>query len=384
MKNPAGLYLHIPFCESKCAYCDFYSQATSKVAYKAAHKELLQHYVDALCREIADSQDFLPQPAQIATLYFGGGTPSLLQAAHFEQIFQVLSQHFDLSQCQEITLEANPDDLSDAYLESLRHLPFNRLSIGIQSFQDEELAFIGRRHNAQEAIAAVQAARKAGFDNISIDLMMGLPKQNLASLSQNIEQAIALQSEHISAYFLSLEPEVPLSKSLQEGRWQECDENTAEAMYQVLCDQLRAAGYEHYEISNFAKAGRRSQHNASYWQGRPYLGFGPSAHSYNGRIRRWNGAHLSAYIQGDYQREEEVLSLNDAYNDFILTRLRTSEGIHLQELRSTFGQNLYEDCLRQAKIFMNSGDVLIEDECLRIAPPAYFVSDNIIRELFVV
>lgn len=377
MENLAGLYLHIPFCRRKCAYCDFYSKA---------QPQLIKPYVDALCREMEAHKDYIDecQANSLRSIYFGGGTPSLLQASEFQQIFQTIEKHFDLSRCEEITLEANPDDLSEAYLASLRDLPFNRLSIGIQSFNDRELAFIKRRHNAQEAIAAVQRAQAAGFRNISIDLMASLPFQTLESFADSIAQAIALKPQHISAYLLGLEPDVPLSKSLAAGLWKECDEETSIAMYDMLCQQLTAAGYEHYEISNFALPGHRSRHNSAYWSGLPYLGLGPSAHSYNGRTRRWNAADLKAYIAGEQDYEEEHLSLNDRFNDLILTRLRTCEGLNLNQLEEMFGKTWKDDCLKNAKPFIEIGQMQQKDEQLRILPSAYALSDNIIRELLVV
>ena len=377
MENLAGLYLHIPFCRRKCAYCDLYSKAQPK---------LIKPYVDALCREMETHKDYLDecQPYRLRSIYFGGGTPSLLQASDFQQIFQTIEKHFNLSRCEEITLEANPDDLSETYLASLRDLPFNRLSIGIQSFNDRELAFIKRRHNAQEAIAAVKRAQDAGFRNISIDLMASLPFQTLESFADSVAQAIALKPQHISAYLLGLEPEVPLSKSLAAGLWKECDEETSIAMYDMLCQQLTAAGYEHYEISNFALPGHRSRHNSAYWSGLPYLGLGPSAHSYNGRTRRWNIADLKAYIAGEQDYEEEILSLNDRFNDLILTRLRTCEGLDLIQLEEMFGKTWKDNCLKNAKPFLENGQMQQKDDWLRILPSAYALSDNIIRELLVV
>ncbi len=379
-----GLYIHVPFCQRKCGYCDFYSRSL------AAHPELKQAYLDALLRELDETVSFLGCAAarpetvarHLATVYFGGGTPSLLAAKDFQRIFDGIACHYPLDKAEEITLEANPDDLSDSYLESLRALPFNRLSIGIQSFNDGELAFIGRRHDAQTARRAVQGAQAAGFDNISIDLMFGLPHQSLDSFEASIDQALALGVQHISAYMLTLEPEVPLAKSLARGRWTACDDDLAATMYALLVYKLQAAGYEHYEISNFALPGRRSQHNSSYWNGRPYLGLGPSAHSYDGGCRRrWNAADIRSYVQGNFQREEELLRPQDMFNDYLLTRLRTSEGIDLDDLQHRFGQQTKDYCLEQARVFIGQGQLIHEKSSLRLAPEAYFVSDGIIRDL---
>lgn len=376
-EKAAGIYIHVPFCQRKCAYCDFYSRA---------EKLYIDPYIDALCQEIAESKSYVEHaaPYYIATIYFGGGTPSLLQATQFQRIFDTLAQHYDLSRAKEITLEANPDDLTASYLQGLRSLPFNRLSIGIQSFQDTELAFIHRRHDAQTAIAAVQNARQAGFDNISIDLMFGLPGQSKESFAESIRQAIDLKPEHLSAYMLGLEPEVPLAKSLEAGLWQACDDETAAEMYQYLSEQLQMVGYEHYEISNFALPGRRSQHNSSYWKGLPYLGLGPSAHSYNRESRRWNDADLHTYIKGKFSREEEILSHDDKYNDYLLTRLRTCEGIAAEDFMQHFGRGAWQQLLQESSLFIAQKLLISTENQLRLAPSAYFVSDNIIRELLVV
>lgn len=373
-EKAAGLYIHIPFCQRKCAYCDFYSRA---------EKHLIEPYVTALCQEIAESTSYLDAaaPYYIATIYFGGGTPSLLSDKHFQRIFDCLAQHYDLSLVEEITLEANPDDLTAAYLQSLKSLPFNRLSIGIQSFINQELTFIHRRHDAQTAIQAVKHAREAGFDNISIDLMFGLPLQTMESFAESIRQAIALKAEHISAYMLGLEPDVPLAKSLEAGLWQACDDETAADMYQYLSEQLQTAGYEHYEISNFALPGRRSRHNSSYWKGLPYVGLGPSAHAYNILGRRWNASDLHTYIQGNFVREEEILSAEDNYNDYLLTRLRTREGIAMEDFIARFGQKKWQELLQESALFIEQKQLIERDGRLQLAPSAYFVSDNIIREL---
>ena len=373
-EKAAGLYIHVPFCQRKCAYCDFYSRA---------EKQLIAPYIAALCQEIAESSNYLDAaaPYYIATIYFGGGTPSQLSAEHFQKIFDCLAQHYDLSRVEEITLEANPDDLSADYLQSLKSLPFNRLSIGIQSFNNQELTFIHRRHDAQTAIRAVKEARKAGFNNISIDLMFGLPLQTMESFAESIQQAIALKAEHISAYMLGLEPDVPLAKSLEAGLWQACDDETAADMYQYLSEQLQAAGYEHYEISNFALPGRRSRHNSSYWKGLPYVGLGPSAHAYNLIGRRWNASNLHTYIKGNFVREEEILSDEDNYNDYLLTRLRTREGIAKHDFIARFGQEKWQHLQQETTLFIEQKQLISTGTQLQIAPSAYFVSDNIIREL---
>lgn len=376
MPGNFGLYIHVPFCKSKCAYCDFYSLCgTSDKAV----------FLDCLSRESAYEKQYI-NGNQPSTIYFGGGTPSLLSAGDYKLLFEGISKEYDLSHCTEITLEANPDDLSPAYLNSFSGLPFNRISMGIQSFRDKELRALGRRHDARQAIEAVSRCREVGLTNISIDLMFGIPEQNELSLQSNIEQALKLEVPHISVYMLSLEPGSRLYKDWQQGSFTEISDEQAEKSYFLISDQLKQAGYDHYEISNFARPGFRAIHNASYWSGRPYLGLGPSAHSFNGRTRRWNPASLKDYIQGiqnrNLVREEENLDLYTRYNEFIMTRLRTSEGFSTEELRALYGPDLYNYCLEQAGPLLAGGILENTDGRLKLACRAYFVSDSVVRALF--
>lgn len=374
--DTSGLYIHIPFCRRKCAYCDFYSRAFGD------HGD---EYVTALLAEMDESRRFLTSKPEgrprLTTVYFGGGTPSLLSAAQLARIFEHITQSFTLLPEAEITLEANPDDLKEDYLEALGSLPVNRLSIGIQSFIDSELAFIGRRHTAQQAIDAVRRCKEHGYDNLSIDLMMALPGQTLESFDQSLSQALDLGVQHISAYLLSLEPGVPLHRSLRQGRWQEAGEELSTAMYRRLHERLTAAGYEHYEVSNFARPGFRSRHNSAYWQGRPYLGLGPSAHSFDGHGRRWNVPDLAAYLRHDFQREYDNPNPEERYNELVMTRLRCLEGICLEQLHQSFGQDLYDTCLASAQKWIKAGNMHLEGGRLVIDPDSWLVSDEIIRDL---
>lgn len=376
MSESAGLYIHVPFCRSKCAYCDFYSLPLL---------EQKEAYLRALAEELKEEPSYLDCQA-LSSIYFGGGTPSLLNAEDFHYLFDLIQAHYDLRDCGEITIEANPDDLNMTYIKSLSRLPFNRISIGIQSFCDESLRSIHRRHNARQAIEAVRNCRTQGFDNISIDLMFGLPNQTADIFHQDLQQAIELQVEHLSVYLLSLEPGVPLYRQWKKGHWRAMDEQESERLYYSAHEKLSQAGYEHYELSNFAKPGFRAKHNAAYWQGKPYLGIGPSAHSFNGKSRRWNPSDLKAYIQsgGHPLREEETLNENDRYNDFILTRLRTAEGFKTADIECCFGKSKTDFCLRSAQKWLRRGALRMEEGNLRIAPSAYFISDSIIRDLFYV
>lgn len=304
-----GLYIHIPFCVSRCHYCDFFTRTCLN---------LIPDYTDALIDEMRAQRAFIED---VSTIYFGGGTPSLLAPWQVARLIGAAGEVWDLSNPEEVTLEANPDDLGTEYLEVLAATPVDRLSIGIQSFDDGLLRFMNRRHTAAQAIEAVHHARAAGFDNLSIDLIYGTPGMTIGQWEQTLEQAIALRPEHISAYHLTLEP------GTQFAGLTPVDEAVSEQHYRLLCEKLRAGGYDHYEISNFALPGRRARHNSSYWSGRAYLGLGPSAHSYDGkRLRRWNAQSLDEYLQSvEYQ--QETLSDDDLHNEFVMTRLRTTQGI---------------------------------------------------------
>ena len=320
----AGIYLHIPFCKSRCTYCDFFS--TTLLSQR-------ETYINALCAEAEERLYTIKEP--IRTIYFGGGTPSLLSS---EQIGRIL-QHLPLStSTQEITLEANPGDLSPQYLHDLRTVGINRLSIGIQSFDDEVLRFIGRRHTSQQAIQAVRWAQEAGFDNISIDLIYGIPMPHhapLLQLKEQIDTALSLHIQHMSTYCLSYEEGTPIMQMIESGRINEVDEDTENAMYDLIAERLTTAGFEHYEVSNFALPHHRSQHNSNYWNQTPYIGLGAGAHSYDGNnIRSWNPNDLDAYIQNPLCHTCEQLTAVDRYNERILLGLRTAEGLCLRELHT--------------------------------------------------
>ena len=313
----AGIYIHIPFCKTRCAYCDFYSTTQTS---------LRERYIQALCRELELRNGYL-QGHPVHTVYFGGGTPSQLRPTDLERIFGPLYKVYGLEQCTEITLEANPDDLTDDYVAALARLPFNRVSMGIQTFHDPTLRLLNRRHTAAQAVAAVNRLRRAGIRNISIDLIYGLPGETQERWEADLRQALSLDVEHISAYLLTYEEGTPLYRMKQQGQVQEADEDSCLCFFTTLMDTLAANGYEHYEISNFCKPGFHSRHNSSYWQGTPYLGCGPSAHSYNGQTRSWNTPSIDRYLagidSGQPASDTERLSLHTRYNEYIMTRLRT-------------------------------------------------------------
>ena len=320
----AGLYVHIPFCKKRCLYCDFFS--TTLLERRKA-------YIEALLKEIQTRKDEASEP--IRTIYLGGGTPSTLDAEDIERVIDAI----DAPEAQEITMELNPGDASPEYLKALRAVGINRLSIGIQSFQDELLTFIGRRHNATQAIQAVQMAQEAGFDNLSIDLMYALPTQTMMQWQADIKTALSLGVQHISSYGLMYEEGTALTKQVESGQLNPVDEDTENAMYDELCDRLRQAGFEHYEVSNFALPGYKSKHNSSYWDGTPYIGVGAGAHSYIGRVRSWNPSNLDTYINGTFERENETLTDTDLYNERIMLGLRTSQGI-TEDLSRLYRDNI--------------------------------------------
>jgi oxygen-independent coproporphyrinogen-3 oxidase len=354
-------------------YCDFFSSTSLQ------EKEA---YIDTMCKELQDRKNYL-QGQEIRTIYFGGGTPSLLRADDFEKIFQTLDRCFgNINYVPlEITLEANPDDITQEYLQSIHHLPFNRISLGVQSFNDRELQCLNRRHDALSAIKAVKRLQDAGFDNISIDLMYGLPEQTRTVWEKNLKLAVELNVPHISAYHLIYEEGTPLFRRLKQGQIKQVDEELSVQFFETLIDTLTEAGFEHYEISNFAKPDYRSRHNSSYWNGTHYLGIGASAHSYNGCGRRWNKKLPGAqYALNAW--EEEMLDDRTAYNDFIITRLRTMEGIDADELSRLFGESQKSYCLRQAQKHIRNQTLELTDNRLYLTRKGLFISDAIMSDLF--
>lgn len=371
----AGIYIHIPFCKTRCIYCDFYS---------TTHSELKERYIHALCRELEIRRQYL-QGEPIETIYFGGGTPSQLSGEDFQQVFDTIEKTYGMKQVQEITLEANPDDLTPQYVQTLAKLPFNRISMGLQTFDEATLRLLNRRHTAAQAITAIERCREAGFRNISIDLIYGLPGETAERWEHDLTQAIALNPEHISAYHLIYEEGTPIYKMLQQHRVSEVDEESSVYFFSSLIDRLTTAGYEHYEISNFCRPGYHSRHNTSYWQGIPYLGCGPSAHSFNRREREWNIASLNKYLQGiesgERACETEILDTTTRYNECIITSIRTSQGLSLTKLKEEFGTELWQYCLNMAAHSIKNGMLKERGDNLRLTRKGIFISDSIMSDL---
>ena len=374
----AGIYIHIPFCKQRCSYCDFYTRVAPRQ---------INDTVNAIIREMEIRRDYLKDDL-IQTIYFGGGTPSLLTAEHFQQIFDKLYSLFSVNTEAEITFEANPDDLTPAFFESIKHLPFNRISIGIQSFDDEELKKINRRHTGNEAIAAFQNARNAGFRNISIDLIYGLPLQTKQSWEIQLQKAFELNPEHISVYGLTYEEGTPLHKLRELGRVSSAADSEMIDMHLFMLQKMESAGYEAYEISNFAKSGFRSQHNSAYWKMKPYLGLGPSAHSYDGKSRSWNVSSIKNYNQAVFANEvfteSEMLSTDEKYNEYVMVSLRTMEGVDMDYLQNNFDIKYVQNFELIAKKFINDKLLIIKNKNICLTTKGILISNLIIEDFIVV
>ena len=374
----AGIYIHIPFCKQRCSYCAFYSTTLYNIR---------ERYVDALCKEIAMRKEYAGG-APIETIYLGGGTPSTLSMEQLKRICDTVYAAYQVSPVPEVTIECNPDDLTPDFLAQLKQLPFNRISMGVQSFNDTQLKRLGRRHDAAKARQAVANARTAGYSNISIDLIFALPGSTIDEWEHDLESAIALRPDHLSAYNLTYEEGTPMHRALERGDFTELSEEDNITQFQMLISRLKEAGYRHYEISNFALPGRESRHNSSYWNDTPYIGCGAAAHSYNGTSRGWNIADIQEYIKGIENGnpvfEIEELTEEERYNDTILTRLRTAEGIPLEWMKKKFGKRLNDYMQSAAEKEIAFGNLKAENGHLSLSEKGIFISDAVIRELIYV
>lgn len=368
----AGLYVHIPFCKSRCIYCAFYSTVAS---------DLKQRYVDAVMKEIEEVRRRKKEKEgeSISTIYFGGGTPSQLTIPQLHQLFKAIYKYNKVEMDAEVTIEMNPDDVTEGFADGLCMLPVNRVSMGAQTFSDERLMWLHRRHSSRQVAEAIDRLRDNGIQNISIDLIYGFPGETLDDWRHDIDAALALNVEHISAYCLSIEEGTPLYKMLHKG-----DEELERQMYEMLIDKLTAAGYEHYEISNFARPGFRSRHNSSYWQDIPYIGLGAAAHSYNGKNRSWNVADIHQYMEaiehGELPSEQEIMDDDTHYNDRITTALRTSDGLNLSNLSDRHRRY----CIKEAEHFIDSGLLRFDNDRLVLTRKGLFVSDMVMSSLMMV
>ena len=404
----AGIYIHIPFCKSKCAYCGFYSLPSLK---------LKDRFLEAVKEEIVQRKGYL-NGENVNTIYFGGGTPSLLSIAEIESLLHLINTTYSIAENPEITLEANPDTLSLDYLEGLRQLGINRLSIGIQSFFDNDLKYLSRRHDSQHARQCIEWAKQAGFSNISIDLIYGLPTSNAEQWNRNLDLFFALGLPHLSAYALTLEPNAILTKQIEQGKVPPVNEEDALRDYEILCQRAAENGYLHYEISNFCRCGMHSKHNASYWFGTPYAGFGPSAHSFDGTSRQWNVSSVERYCEAisaasrhceeerrsnpdkellyldcfvprnDAKRvqdtviEKEQLSHEQQYDEYVMLRLRTHWGIDLKWLKREMGERFSTYCEQHARPLVAQGRLSQTREFLYLTDAQMLFADGVAEELF--
>lgn len=369
----SGIYVHVPFCKSKCIYCDFYSIAVSS---------LVDDYCNALKKEIAFRVNQLTDK-QIRTIYFGGGTPSMLEIGKIEGILSEIYNNYTVDSNSEITLEANPESLNAEYLHQLRQIGINRLSIGIQSFDDATLKFLKRRHTAKEAIESVLTAKKCGFDNINIDLIYGITDIDNKMWEKQLDMAFSLPISHLSCYCLGIEDNTLLHRYTVEGKYVPTDDESCLQQFLAFDRKVRENGFEHYEISNASKANMRSQHNSSYWNRTEYLGFGPGAHSYYNGIRAWNIANVKEYIKGILEGNmcltTETLSETDIFEENIMLGLRTSEGINLCEIEQHFGNEKVTE-IRAAISNLQPDLYQFDGNSFSLTPKGMFVSDSIIVE----
>ena len=372
----AGIYLHIPFCKQACNYCDFHFSTSLKM--KAS-------FVDALLTEIELRKSVFDQQT-INSIYFGGGTPSLLSEEDLNRIFATLFTSFSVSPLAEITLEANPDDLSLEKIKVLKNTPINRLSIGIQSFRDEDLRFMKRAHNAKEALSSIKNCKQAGFTNLTIDLIYGTPGMDSSAWLENLNIAFDLDIPHISSYALTVEPNTELHHQILHQKVSNVDENQSAAQFELLTSQMKRNGYEQYEISNFCKPGAYSKHNSSYWKKDMYLGLGPSAHSFYDNKRLWNVSNNTKYVKSLAQNllplQEEVLSLEDRYNEYVMTSLRTKWGCSIAEIETNFSSELAAYFRNEIELYVSTQNVLVKNEVYYLSEKGKLLADKIASDLF--
>ncbi|SNZ01253.1 radical SAM family heme chaperone HemW [Flagellimonas pacifica] len=373
----AGIYIHVPFCKQACHYCDFHFST------QLGKKEVM---VRALQKEIELRKDEF-QPDVVETIYFGGGTPSVLEISEIETLINAVYDNYKVSHNPEITLEANPDDLSKDRITQLSQSPINRLSIGIQSFYEEDLKLMNRAHNASEAENCIGEAKKH-FDNITIDLIYGIPGMDNNRWKSNVEKALSFDLPHISSYVLTVEPKTALKKFIEKGKVKDVDDEQAQEQFNMLVEVLEKHGFVNYEISNFGKPGYFSKNNTSYWQGKKYIGIGPSAHSFDGKNRSWNIRNNVKYIRavenGEVPKEIETLTKQDKYNEYVMTGLRTIWGVSLQRVESDFGEPYSNYLLEHSKKYLDQNLLYLEEGKLLITQKGKFLVDGIASDLFMV
>jgi oxygen-independent coproporphyrinogen-3 oxidase len=374
----SGIYIHIPFCKQACHYCDFHFSTSLK------NKEAL---VTCILTEL-DLRNHYLKDKNIETIYFGGGTPSLLSEKETFQILEKIYKQYNVSKDVELTLECNPDDLSDEKLKELKRLEINRLSIGLQSFDDEELIWMNRAHNAKQSESSVKRAQDRGFENITIDLIYGSKFSNISNWKKTLDKAIALQVPHISSYNLTIEEKTKLGHDFKVKKEIAIDDEKSSEMFLEMIDRLEKSNFIHYEISNFAKEGFFSKHNSNYWKGEHYLGLGPSAHSFDGNSRQWNVANNNLYIKYIQEKseayfEKEILTETERYNEYILTSLRTIWGVDLNYLKTNFNSEFVKDFNSKISDYIKQETVVVKDTTYTLTEKGKLLADKIASELFV-
>ncbi len=373
----AGIYIHIPFCKQACHYCDFHFSTNLK--YKDA-------MIQALLRELDLRKNYL-SAEYIDTIYFGGGTPSLMEEKDISAVLKKIYQLYPINSNPEITLEANPDDLNAKNLKSFQHIGINRLSIGVQSFIQRDLEWMNRAHTSNEALDSIKRAQDIGLENISIDLIYGIPGLSDKEWKENIQQAIELEIKHISSYALTVEKGTALGSWVSKGRVKSPDEEQAAAQFELLMDEMAANGFEHYEISNFCKPGFHSRHNSSYWEAKKYLGIGPSAHSFNKHSRQWNVANNHQYIdqldRGVLPATVEELSMENQLNEYLMISLRTNKGINLTYIRDEFGSEILETLEKNFEPFLEQKLLSLENNFCKTTKAGKLMADKIASDLFI-
>jgi oxygen-independent coproporphyrinogen-3 oxidase len=373
----SGIYIHIPFCKKACHYCNFHF---------STQIEHLNDFIDALVKEMSLQQKYLNQPVE--TIYFGGGTPSLLDQAQLNKIIKGIHANFSISPTVELTLEANPDDINIEKTKMWSGQGINRLSIGIQSFQQEALNWMNRAHNTEQSHQSIENAKNAGIDNLSIDLIYGTPHLTNEDLLKDIEILNHYQIPHVSCYALTVEEKTPLHTLIKNKKIQDIDANKQAEHFEIIVNQLEKIGFVHYEISNFAKPGHQSKHNSNYWKGVPYLGLGPSAHSFNVHTRQWNIANNHLYIQninkGIIPAELEKLETVTSYNEYMMISLRLLAGVSLEEIKNRFGEAYLAHTLNIRDKFDSKGQLQINENGFSITKKARFLADGIASEFFIV
>lgn len=387
----AGIYIHIPFCNSKCAYCNFFSLAS---------KSKIDDYVETLKKEIIIRNQYLGGE-EVRTIYFGGGTPSLLSLHHIEDILESLRNNYNIISNPEITLEVNPDTIDKEKMISLKKLGINRISVGIQSFNDEDLKYLDRRHDSRHALQVIDDLKSVDFDKLTLDLIYGIPTLTETSWNKNLDIFFSTGISHLSAYALTVEPKTILGQKIEKGILQNVNEDDMIRHYNILIERTKEHGFEHYEISNFAKEDCRSQHNSIYWTDVKYLGLGASAHSYDGKSRQWNVSNLTKYIQlvevagsqghrvaesgevAELYYEREILTTDDRYNEYVMTSLRTSWGCDIEKIASDYGDSYAEHFLKNIKKHLNPEIILRKGNNFILTDEGMLFADGIAAEVFV-